>query len=163
MGQILTAVNLQAYFDWAASPWRAADLLYERVPMLAIRSYITEGKGANWPLCWTKGRALDRGLALCINFLRDWQAFRPGSARDYQADMEKVVPRVVMRFQKDVATQLKAVGAIDVCKHDEKTAVLTRLMTRAVGEISALKRLDTPTPMLGSKVMHFFFPEFFPI
>jgi len=36
-------------------------------------------------------------------------------------------------------------------------------MARAVAKVSACKPLKRSTPMLGSKILHFFFPEFFPV
>lgn len=162
MGRILTEENLTAYITWRGKPWGVADLLYERVPMLTIRNYISEENGQEWPLCWSSGRALGRGLALCIDFLRDWKAFRPCAARSYRKAMEQVVPGVVMQFQTLASAGLQVHGIREGGRH-KQADTLVRAMTRAVAEVSALKRLSNPTPMLGSKVMHFFFPEFFPV
>jgi hypothetical protein len=163
MGRILTRDNLEAYMKWKDKPWGVADLLYERVPMLTVRNYIASANDDNWPLCWSRGYGLQRGLALCIDFLRNWKAFRPGSAESYRQVMEAVVPLAVLRFQRRVVGELGASGAIDVCQDVGKSEALGCMMTEAVEKVSDIKELKQPTPMLGSKVMHFFFPEFFPI
>jgi len=163
MGVILNHTNLDTYLTWRRKPWGVADLFYERLPMLAVRNYLGAGDAHEWPLCWTEGRGLRRGLSLCIEFLRDWQAFRPGAARTLQKPMERLVPKVVTKFQRKVIDKIGSARLWAVSRKKKRADQLIELMSQAVGEISGLKRLKTPTPMLGSKVMHFFFPEFFPV
>jgi len=78
MGQILTEPNLEEYLR--KGPWGVADLFYERLPMLTVRNYISCADEAAWPLCWERNLGLQRGLSLCIDFLRAWRAFRPRAA-----------------------------------------------------------------------------------
>jgi hypothetical protein len=47
---------------------------------------------------------------------------------------------------------------------DRKTRdALLKMMARSVAEVSACKPVKMRNPMLGSKVLNFFFPEFFPV
>lgn len=161
MGPILTKDNLDQYLDWKDCPWGAADLLYERLPMLTIRNYISCKEDATWPLCWTPGVGLRRGLALCIDFLRAWQAFRPVAARTIQKRLTAEVPGRVLRVQRAIRDHLKGRSIQGI--GGEKTDALVNVMADAVAEVSACKDPERRNPMLGSKVLHFFFPEFFPV
>jgi hypothetical protein len=161
MGPILTKDNLDQYLDWNDCPWGAADLLYERLPMLTIRNYISCEDDATWPLCWMPGVGLRRGLTLCIDFLRAWQAFRPVAARTIQKRLTAEVPGQVLRVQRAIRDRLKVRSIQRV--NGGKADTLVNVMADAVAAVSACKDPERRNPMLGSKVMHFFFPEFFPV
>ncbi len=161
MGRVLTKDNLDEYLNWSNRPWRAADLLYERLPMLTIRNYLSCEDDRTFPLCWTRGLGLRRGLSLCTDFLRAWKAFRPGVANTLQKQLEAKVPGIVLNVQSRIRDGLKLRTLQDLGVH--KAGELVRVMSRAVAQVSGIKRLKNPNPMLGSKVMHFFFPEFFPV
>jgi len=155
----MTRTNLTAYMKWRAKPWEVDDLLYERMPMLAVRNYLSE-ESNEWPLCWTKGRPIRLGLSTCIEALKAWQAFRPGGGKATRRHLQVCVPRVVEGLQrwlrdKEVYRPQDARG--------KTRAALVKRMARAVATVSACKRTRNPNPMLGSKVLHFFFPEFFPV
>jgi len=162
MDPILAPQNLKAYMRWREKPWEVDALLYERLPMVAVRNYISASGDDEWPLCWQKGRTVRLGLAICIESLKSWQAFRPGGARAIQRELDSCVPRVVARIQAWLSRH--GVYSIrDVASDSKERDALIRLMARAVAEISACKNGQNPKPMLGSKVLHFFFPEFFPV
>lgn len=166
MAHILTEQNVKAYATWKGQPWGIAELLYDQLPMLAIRNYLTEDEDdRSWPLCWAKGRCIRHGIRECIELLRDWRAFRPlgpRAAQALQCELGRQVPDVVLDFQNN-AKRLGATNVTDAVREEKTTGRLVDLMCDAVERISALKKLKRPTPMLGSKVMHFFFPEFFPV
>jgi hypothetical protein len=161
MGQILTKDNLDHYLDWTDRPWGGADLLYERLPMLTIRNYISCEDDSTWPLCWVPGLGLRRGLTLCIDFLRAWQAFRPVAARTIRKRLQAEVPGCVLNVQTTIRDRLdlRSIQGVGAKKADQ----LVMVMADAVAEISACKEPERRRPMLGSKVMHFFLPEFFPV
>jgi hypothetical protein len=95
-----------------------------------------------------------------MDVLKGWQAFRPGSAAACEARLRKRVPGAVLRVQR----RLRSLGAYRVSDLTRQSAprVLAE-MVRAVAEVSACKAGGKGNPMLGSKVMSFFFPEFFPV
>lgn len=55
--------------------------------------------------------------------------------------------------------EVRSVQGVGIKKADE----LVTMMSEAVAEISAFKDPERSKPMLGSKVMHFFLPAFFPV
>ena len=68
--EIMTGPNLRAYMSWREKPWEVDDLLYERLPMLAVRNYLNSDYDRQWPLCWSQGRNLRLGLSVCIEALK---------------------------------------------------------------------------------------------
>jgi hypothetical protein len=160
MGEIMTGQNLAAYMAWRGKPWQVDDLLYERLPMLAIRSYLTDDKDHQWPLCWKKGRSFRLGLVFCIDALKSFQAFRSKPGEATRRELAKSVPRVVMALQTWLRRQ--EIYRVNDVSQRGRDAVISK-MARAVAEVSACKHTATCNPMLGSKVLHFFFPEFFPV
>jgi hypothetical protein len=163
MGQIMTRSNLRIYMKWRDKPWEVDDILYERLPMLAVRNYLNDDAKDQWPLCWTQGRPLRLGLSVCIEALKGWQAFRGrlGVAGATRRKLYERAPGVVMRFQRWLRDE--EIYSVRAAIRQGQADQLIRKMARAVAKISACKRTNTPSPMLGSKVLHFFFPEFFPV
>lgn len=163
MGQIMTGLNLKVYMKWRKKPWEVDDLLYERLPMLAVRNYLDDDEGQHGPLCWTPGRSLRLGLSVCIEALKSWQAFRgpSGVAPAARKKLYERVPRIVMGLQTWLRG--KEVYNIRGAIREGKVDGFVERMARAAAKVSACKRGKKPNPMLGSKVLHFFFPEFFPV
>jgi hypothetical protein len=162
-GQIMTIQNLNTYMKWRGSPWKVDDLLYERLPMLAVRNYLSEENDENWPLCWTKGRPIRLGLSTCIEGLKSWQAFRsaqPDSGEVTRRHLHACVPRIIETLQSWLRRQ--GVYRLQDAKGKTRRALVKR-MAHAVAQVSACKPTAKPNPMLGSKVLHFFFPELFPV
>lgn len=161
---LLTAENLEKYMAWRDKPWEVDDLIYERLPMMAVRNYLNDDEDEQWPLCWNQGRSTRIGLALCIEALKGWNAFRgpSGVAEPTRVALRACVPGVVQGFQGWLKDR-KIYSVWDAVRNQEQSEELIEKMSDAVVKVSACKRLKAPNPMLGSKVLHFFFPEFFPV
>jgi hypothetical protein len=161
--RIITPQNLKAYMTWRGKPWKVDDILYERLPMLAVRNYLNSDDEDYWPLCWNENRSLRLGLAVCVEALKGWQAFRGplGVAETTREGLSKCVPGVVRSLQGWLR-EYDIYRLHDAIRSGETDALIKR-MARAAAKVSACKPLKTPNPMLGSKILHFFFPEFFPV
>ncbi len=161
--QIMTRQNLKAYMTWRGKPWKVDDLLYERLPMLAVRNYLNDDDEDYWPLCWNENRSLRLGLSVCAEALKSWKAFRGplGVAETTREGLSECVPGVVRSLQGWLR-EYNIYSLRDAIRTGETNALIKR-MARAGAKGSVCKPLKTPNPMLGSKVLHFFFPEFFPV
>lgn len=138
--------------------WNVYDGLHERFPVLALRNREAEDK---WPLSWTGGRNTKIAVNVTLQSLKAWQAFRPSASGKILDGLSKAVPKVVVSFQKRLAgSQIRCLR--EVLKHDDSTYNEVMLSAaKAVGYLSSFK--NNHLPMLGSKVLHFMLPEFFPI
>jgi hypothetical protein len=138
--------------------WNVYDGLHERFPVLALRNREAEDK---WPLSWTGGRNTKIAVDVALQLLKAWQAFRPSDSGKIIDGLSKAVPKVVVSFQKRLAgSQIRCLR--EVLKHDAPMYNEVMLSAaKAVGYLSSFKNIHLP--MLGSKVLHFMLPEFFPI
>ena len=166
MGDILNIRNLTAYIrksrNGVGPGWPVDDLLYIRLPVLAIRNYFSEcATSNNWTLTWQKGRDMRMAFRIAGAILGQWQAFRPNPPEKLLRRLEKSFPGTALQFQRRILTHTKIKGIFAV-KHggDECNRLLIE-MGKAIAAISREK--GVPNPMLGSKLLNFFFPEFFPV
>jgi hypothetical protein len=163
--KILCAKNLKRYLKKRDKPWGIDSLIYERLPVLAVRNYLNDYEDENeWPLCWQGRRGIEIGLAVSLETLKAWQAFRPRSIDEMRRPLGKIVPRAVRRVQARLVKH-GVYRARDLAGKNKKiVADVVAVMARAVAQVSEVKSgKRKATPMLGSKVLHFFFPEFFPV
>ncbi len=161
MGKILNQTNLESYLKNPQQPWAPDSLLYECFPVLVVRNYLTsEEEEDEFPLLWTPGRHLQVGVAAAIAVLKGWKAFRPKTAEEIRPVLEKRVPGVVMNFQRRMS-DLGVYRIQDVRKKKKEANTTLLEMAAAVSEVSRCK--PGKTPMLGSKILHLFYPEFFPV
>jgi hypothetical protein len=133
--------------------------------MLAVRNYLNGYEDeADWPLCWESRRGIRLGLTVCLETLKTWQAFRPQSVDQFRRPLGQIVPRIVRNIQHRFAKR-HVYRAMDLAR--TKTSIkaeIVKEMSRAVARVSTMKKgKRKSTPMLGSKVLHFYFPEFFPV
>lgn len=167
MGQILTIRNFNAYTGrYARSTnsrtpeaqigWYLYDSVHEKLPILALRNREPDDE---WPLVWTGGRNTRMAVEATLDSLKAWRAFRPHSARALRRPLSSAVPRVLASFQRK-ARAAKLTCIRDVRKADRKYRRVLMAMADVVGKLSILKGSE---PMLGSKIMHFLLPEFFPV
>jgi len=140
--------------------WYIEDNLLETIPVLALRNRgINSNDGS--PVWWKNDRNLRQAIVLTMETLKAWQAFRPEKASNLMPKLEDGLPRIVLAFQRQMAKYaIETIWDIMQLKQDKYNEVL-RLITKTVSEVSSYKSVDVP--MLGSKIMHFLFPEFFPV
>lgn len=98
-------------------------------------------------------------MRVALDLLKVWQAYRPYPAKRIIRKLEKILPKLILGFQEK-AKGLHSIREIEQIGKQRRVQLLQHMLM-AVEAISAKKHSDTP--MLGSKVMHFFFPEFFPV
>jgi hypothetical protein len=166
MGDILTVKNLTAYIrkskNGAGPDWTVDDLLYIRLPVLAVRNYLSEtATPNNWTLTWKKDRNMRMAFRMAGAILGQWQAFRPHPPAKLLQRLEKTFPRIALRFQGRILSRTRIKGIFAVRHRGKECNTLLIEMGKAIADISRQK--GVPNPMLGSKLLSFFFPEFFPV
>lgn len=170
MGEILNITNFNLYcgrYARKARPrtperktgWSIHGLTLEKIPVLAVRN---RNRTEKWPLSWIGNRGLDLAIELTLGTLKAWQAFRPEKSSRIINKLVSDLPGIVLKFQKDMLKhRIKSVrGMKDLSRYRYNKVLIT--LSGVVGHISSYKRNDGK-PMLGSKVMHFFYPELFPV
>lgn len=169
MGEIINIGNFNKYSGrYSKKPhnspekeigWYVYDSLIEKFPVLSLRN--RNHDDANWPLTWKRNRNLPIAINLVLSSLKAWQAFRPESSRIIANRLSKQLPNILLSFQN----KMKKICVKKVCEinklPDNQFRKTIKTISYAVGEISSYK--SSKTPMLGSKVMHHFFPELFPV
>ena len=166
MANIQTAKNLNRFIKKSGkeksleekSGWYLWSSVHQRIPALALRNYASD-EGLFWS--WNRGRNLDIALDVVISILRGWQAFRPVPYNEVKDELKRLSARGIIRIQ-NVFRKWKCANARDISQLTgrEYYTILFK-MAELVAELSMLK---TPNnPMLGSKVMNFMMPEFFPM
>lgn len=169
MGQIVNIRNFNKYSGrYSKRPhkapekeigWYVYDSLIEKFPILALRNRNHDDE--NWPLTWKRNRNLPIAIDLVLSSLKAWQAFRPESSRKIVNRLSGELPTILLKFQnKMVQMDIKKAWEINNLNNNQfRNTVKT--ISYSVSEISSYKL--TKTPMLGSKIMHHFFPELFPV
>jgi len=169
MGDIINITNFNKYCGRYSSKkgnspedeigWSVDGSLIEKFPILALRNRNHDDD--NWPLTWKNNRNLPIAIDLVLSSLKAWQAFRPESAAQVSKRLSKHMPRILLRFQ-DKMKNMDIYKASDINKlSDKQYKKLIKIISETVCKISTFK--SSKTPMLGSKVMHHFFPELFPV
>jgi len=143
-------------------------MLYMKHPVLAYRDYVGRDD-EKWPFYWHDRRHINTALRLSITMLMSWQATRrKGGAKLVLKRLEPKFPRIVGGLQKVLRTHSEEWFSSDgvepgTSAHTE----IVEAMAKAVGEVAKIVRTRSKNaamnPMLGSKVLSFFFPDFFPI
>ena len=170
MNQIMDIRNFNAYVGrYSRKPnarhpqhrvgWYVEDLFYTRVPVLAIRNLYDDDK--NWPLVWRRGKNLDLAIKVTLDTIKSWQAFRPMPSNNIIGQLEKALPSIALSFQENMKRE--GIDGISGLKYMNKKKVqgVISSMATAVERVSRFK--NGANPMMGSKIMHFLFPEFFPV
>jgi len=165
MGDIFRLENLKAYIrkcnNGTAPNWPVDDLLYIRLPVLAVRNYLNNNSFSNWTLSWQKGRNLRMAFQIAGSILGQWQAFRPNPPAKLLRRIELSFPRTIGRFQRRMLNDIKLKSILEMKHGGQKCNAVLIEMGLAIADIAHHK--GVPNPMLASKLLNFFFPEFFPV
>lgn len=162
MGEIFRLHHVHSYPQEKIG-WYIYDLLCYPMPVAAIRNLNDHDETRDKTFSWKKDSNLKTAIRLTCDLLKAWQAFRsgvPGVQEQLIPSLQDKLPNILLTFQRE-AKDLGVRRILDVKPHDPWYSKLLLAMARAVDEIAKLKHVDNP--MLGSKVMHFLFPEFFPV
>lgn len=173
MGNILRITNLNKYIGRyshvGGKPpeerigWTVENALHERMPVASLRNREADEDDA-WPLCWSGRRETRIATTVTLETLKGWQAFRtsrPGVAQSLVSELQVELPKLVVKTQR-LFLKYEVSGARDIVGLEwEPAQELVRIMAEVAGQLSYKKAMYAP--MLGSKIMNFFFPEFFPV
>ncbi len=104
-------------------------------------------------------------MSIILPLLRDYNALR-SSKRGVQQKLTRSLrdrlPQIIDNFQSDIrGTKVNSIG--DLQPGSPHYHRVLWAMAIAVESLSALKTKNPTVPMLGSKVLHFLMPEFFPV
>jgi len=172
MGDILNIKNFNLYVGrYSGRPnakppekelgWYLNNAIHERLPVLALRK---RDAGDESPLSWTGGRNTRIAVNVTLDSLKAWQAFRsgrPGAGEKIINRLSQELPWAVVKFQdKMTDCGVRLVREVPKLEWSGVDRVVIA-MADIVGKISFLKAKQAP--MLGSKVMNFMLPEFFPV
>lgn len=139
--------------------WNIYDTLIEKLPILALRNRNPDEE--YWPLSWERNRNFPIAIDLALNSLKAWQAFRPEKSNKIINTLKKDLPQIILKFQKNMRKhRVKNAWDIIIKGKDHYIKILI-IMSKTIGSISSYK--NDQNPMLGSKILHHFFPELFPI
>ena len=167
MGKIINLRNFRAYVNKVggkgAPDWPIDDLLYLSIPTLAIRNLDydeTKKDRRFWALSWKGKKHTKLAFWVAGTILKQWQAFRPHPSERLLKKIGRRIPRVINRFQTSMRKLgVKTVRDLPGSGYKYNTCLFE--MARAVASISSIKKASNP--MVGSKLLHFMLPEFFPV
>jgi hypothetical protein len=171
MGKILNMVNLRSYasgrYRKDLPDWPLADMLHVKLPVLAYRDYANDYANSDWPFCWNNERHINVALRMTLTMLMPWQATRrKGGAARIQRRLKPRFPTIVRRVQK-VLREHRKQWFTSLTPSSEAHLQVVNSMATAVAEVAEIvktsSRKPSMNPMLGSKILSFFFPDFFPI
>lgn len=155
MGKILNARNFNSYVSWCKKPWPAYDLIYDKIPTLALRNQNKDG-------IWKRNRCLDLAIDGTLNILIRWQAYRPEKEADRKKiirELRRKLPSIILKLQIFL-DNCSIYSVKELIKFRDQDALALEVGS-AVEKISSYKNRNTP--MMASKILHFFFPELFPV
>ena len=171
MGEILNSVNLRSYtsarYRDRLPNWPLPDLLYGKVPVLAYRDYLNGYVNREWPLCWQDERRIIPALRMTVSILKSWRATRrKGGSERILRLLEPRFSAIVRELQRVFrAHSVKCVSSLRQAGNTHNEIVYQ--MANAVSEVAEIvktaSRFPSINPMLGSKILSFFFPDFFPV
>lgn len=176
MGGILNYANFRAFVTRRGIRksreeelnWLLREQIWQRLPVLALRNrQPADDDKKLWHLVWSRSANTRLAVVVTLETLRSWQAFRPGVPKKIIGRMSPRVADAVIGFQHAVKTEgVSAITTVAWKARRNKAALVEDIvfaMADAVGRLSSLKKNKVSTPMLGSKVMNFMMPEFFPV
>ena len=145
--------------------WTPRNLLSIKLPII----YLRDKTGR-----WEKDDCLQKAVIYSVEELKSWQAFRtPDKGRAIQIEKKVVeeLPNIIIDIQNKIEELVKPQelpiivdDIIQYNRYERKTydrILIT--MVEAVYNVSLLKENKQNNPMFGSKFLHFFFPELFPV
>lgn len=138
--------------------WEAYGLIHEKLPVLALRNRKADN---DWPLSWKRDRNLQMAIDVTMSSLKGWQAFRPLTSDHIISSLSGKLPNLILKFQREMKKlQVSCIREI-IRKDRSKYKDALTLAAKVVGEVSSFKAKQVP--MVGSKILHFLLPEFFPV
>jgi hypothetical protein len=162
MRSILSTANLKRYWK-PGDAWGHTTAL---APLFAVhaahRTYKAQGAPAgafSWE--WDDPRATRECLESVWNMTGRWQARRAVSMSRpaFDAAVLEVVPRVAKVLNRHEVVCAHDLGSLT----EPKYRTVTEMLHEAVGRVSKLRRTRQVEPVLGSKVLHHFFPSIVPV
>ena len=168
MGEVFSIRNFNLYVGrYSRTPrkrtpeqkigWYLNAAVHERLPIQAIRNRESD---TDWPAEWRGDRNTRIAIDTTLDSLKAWQVFRPKNGAVLAKRLAEATPSVLRTFQRE-AREANVSKISDLVSAPKATRLrLITAMSKAVGKLSALK---SDQPMLGSKVMNFLLPEFFPV
>lgn len=164
MGNIIRLQHVSRYPQEKIG-WYVSDLLNYPAPVAALRNLNEYDSDAipHAVFSWKNDVNLRRAVRLTCDLLKAWQAFRsriPGLQEQLIPAVQQQLPDLILKFQAE-AKGLGIRRILDVRPSDPEYSSLLLSMGGAVDGVAKIKKVNNP--MLGSKLMHFFFPEFFPV
>ena len=167
----MSVINWQNWQNYLVSDpyvnmgWTPAALLSIELPVI----YLRDKTGR-----WEKDSCLQKAVIYSVEELKSWQAFRtPDKGRAIQIEkkvLEKL-PDMIIDIQNKLEKLRKPtdlpVIVDDIVQYNESDRkiydkILISLV-ELVYNVSLLKGNKQTNPMFGSKFLHFFFPELFPV
>ncbi len=137
--------------------WHIDMTFMERFPVLSLRSKIWNDRKDIYS--WDRGRNTKIAISIALNMLKAWQAYRPYRSRIVIESLQKKLLPKLNTFQNTMIDY----GVFDswTISESEKKEEIRDYLSEVVYEISEEK--SNRKPMLGSKIMSFFYPELFPV
>jgi hypothetical protein len=112
-------------------------------------------------LAWKSSRNIRIAVAATLDSLSAWQAYRPQAFGRLKQRLVDMTTDRLFDFQSRLLDlKITSLDSVPKPPHPKYERFLVA-MAEAVGKLSAVKGSDSP--MLGSKIMHFMLPEFFPV
>lgn len=117
------------------------------------------GNEPNWE--WTSPRAVQECLSTCWHMTGRWKARRQVTMK--RSNFDQRVLSIVPRLARDLNRGgIQALG--DLARlNDKEYRRVVRAIHLAVADISSLRHTQSLQPVLGSKVLHHFFPSVVPV
>jgi hypothetical protein len=129
----------------------------------ACREYRTGGERESGPFLWewTDRRATEEALSAIWRMTGRWQARRAitMTRKRFDARVLDVVPRMAARLNTMEVRSLGDLGSMGGPRYRRAMVVIHD----AVAAISALRGTQVVEPVLGSKVLHHYFPSVVPV
>ncbi len=159
---VINMTNLKKYLQNEKS-WPPEGLLTIELPIAYLRYPL--GK-------WEDDSCLEKAIELTVEKLKSWQAFRSsvkGRAEETEEQVIEKLPGIVLDFQRKLETLVEPesfpieTNDINSIESQDVYNKTIEFLVETVYQISLLKGNEDTNPMLGSKVLHFLFPELFPV
>src|SRR5438552_12328154 len=163
MRSLIQADHVQKYVNSKiGETWLISSLFLDPLPILAIRNQ-NDCNTADSPFFWGNNANLRYAIHVAIPLLARWKALRTrrkGGQQKLKEALKDKAPNILLRFQSQ-ARNLGTRRLSDVEPNHKYYGDFLAAAADAASRISELKKVETP--MIGSKFMHFFMPELFPV
>lgn len=122
--------------------------------------YERKGKKVIW--AWLNTRVVDRAFESIWQLTGEWQA-RRGARLSSKHIMRRIIIEEIISLAEMLngnnINSLRSLNRFSIAKRRDVIFRISRSMLR----ISLLKKTKIPQPMLGSKILHHFFPTIVPV